>query len=65
MDEEIVTFEDIEIEKDKFYRYKSPIFLEDVDIENIVIFKKRSPNEKNNKYFLVTCMMIIKLNHHI
>ena len=46
MDEEIVTFEDIEIEKDKFYRYKSPIFLEDVDIENIVIFKKRSSNEK-------------------
>ena len=65
MDEEIVTFEDIEIEKDKFYRYKSPIFLEDVDIENIVIFKKRSSNEKSNKYFLVTCMMIIKLNHHI
>ena len=65
MDEEIETFEVMEIEKDKFCRYKSPMFLEDVDIENIVIFKKRSSNEKNNKYFLVTCMMIIKLNHHI
>ena len=65
MDEEIEMFEDMEIEKDKFCRYKSPMFLEDVDIENIVIFKKRSSNEKNNKYFLVTCMMIIKLKHHI
>ena len=27
---EILTFGAIEIEKDKFYRYKSPTFLEDV-----------------------------------
>ena len=26
MDKEILTFGDIEIEKNKFYRYKSPIF---------------------------------------
>ena len=32
MGKQILTFGDIEIEKDKFYRYKSPIFLEDVDI---------------------------------
>ena len=27
MGKEILTFGDIEIEKNKFYRYKSPIFL--------------------------------------
>ena len=33
MGKEILTFGDIEIEKDKFYCYKSNIFLEDVDIK--------------------------------
>ena len=30
MGKEILTFFDIEIEKHKFYNYRSPIFLEDV-----------------------------------
>ena len=33
MNEEITTFGDIEIEKQKSYRYKSPIFLEDVNTD--------------------------------
>ena len=32
MGKEILTFGDIEIDKNKFYLYKSPIFLKDVDI---------------------------------
>ena len=32
MSEEILTFGDIEIEKNKFYRHKTPIFLKDVDL---------------------------------
>ena len=32
MDKENLMFGHIEIEKNKFYRYKSPILLEDVDI---------------------------------
>ena len=31
----ILTFGNIEIEKDKSYCYKNPIFLEDVDIKNV------------------------------
>ena len=31
----IIAFGDVEVEKHKFHHYKSPIFLEDVDIENI------------------------------
>ena len=37
MGKEILTFGDIEIGKDKFYRYKSPIFLEDVDYHNVLV----------------------------
>ena len=36
MGKEILTFGDIEIGKDK-YRYKSPIFLEDVDYHNVLV----------------------------
>ena len=31
---EIISLEEIEVEKHNLYHYKSPIFLEDVDIEN-------------------------------
>ena len=68
LSKEILTFGDIEIEKHKFHCHKSPIFLKDVDIENVLISKKISSGEKNYKYFntlLVTCMMIIKLSQYI
>ena len=35
MGKEILTFGESKTKKDKFYRYKSSIFSEDVDIENI------------------------------
>ena len=37
MGKEILTFSDIEIEKNKLYRYKSPIFLKDVDIKKAFV----------------------------
>ena len=40
-------FDDIEIEKHKFYHYKSPIFLEYVDINKVLVSNKISFNEKN------------------
>ena len=36
----ILTFGDVEIEKNKHYRYKSPIFLKDVDIEKVLVSNK-------------------------
>ena len=47
MGNEILTFGDIEIEKNKFYRHKSPIFLKDVDIEKVLVSNKISFGEKN------------------
>ena len=52
MDKEIITFGDIEIGKHEFYRYKSPIFLEDVDINNILVSNKISSSEKSCEYFI-------------
>ena len=52
MGKEFLTFGDIEIEKNKIFYHKSPIFLKDVDVERILVFKKISPGEKIWKYFL-------------
>ena len=65
MGTEILTFVDIEIEKNKFYRNKTPIFLKDADIEKVLVSNKISFGEKTINTLLVTCIMIIKLNHCI
>ena len=52
MGKEILTFGNTEIEKNKFYRHMTPIFLEDVDIEKVLVSKKISFGEKNYKYFI-------------
>ena len=51
MGKEILTFCNIEIEKNKFYCHKTPIILGDVDIEKVLVSKKISFGEKNYKYF--------------
>ena len=62
MDNEI-TFGDIENEKHKFHCYKNPIFLKDADTDKALAFNKISSSEKTISTLLVTCMMIMKLNH--
>ena len=60
MGKEILTFGDIEVEKNKFYHHKILIFLRDLDIE-----KKLVSGEKTINTLFVTCIMIMKLNHYI
>ena len=50
MGNEILTFGDIEIEKHKFQRCKNSIFLEDVEIDNILVSNNISSSKKNYKY---------------
>ena len=57
MGKEILTFGDIEIEKHKFYYYKTLTFLEDLDIHNVFLLVK-----KNKNILLVIYVMVIKLN---
>ena len=42
MGKEILPFGDFEIENHKLYLYESPIFLEDVDIDNMLVSNKIS-----------------------
>ena len=52
MGKEILTFEDIETEENKFYNHKTPTFLGDVDIEKVLVSSKISFGGKNYKYFI-------------
>ena len=52
MNKEILTFGNIEIEKNKFYRHKTPIFLKDVGIEKVLVSNKISFSEKGHKYLI-------------
>ena len=52
MVKEILTFGDIEIEKNKFCRNKTLIFLKDVDIKKALGSNRISFSEKNYKYFI-------------
>ena len=53
MDARIITFGDIEIEEQNFYRYKSPAVLQDVNTDNILVSNKISSDEKHNYKSLV------------
>ena len=52
MGKQILTFVKSEIEKNKFHRYRTPIFLRDVDIKEALVTNKISFGGKNYKYFI-------------
>ena len=52
MGKEILTSGDVETEKNKFYRNKTPILLKDVDIQKVLVSNKISFSEKNYKCFI-------------
>ena len=52
MGKQILTFVKSEIEKNKFHRYRTPIFLRDVDIKKALVTSKISFGGKNYKYFI-------------
>ena len=53
MGEGILTFGNIEIEINKFYHHKTPIFLGDVYIEKVLVSSKISFGNKSYKYFVI------------
>ena len=52
MGKEILMFDNIEIEKNKFSHYQAPIFVGDANIEKVLVSNKISFGEKNYKYFI-------------
>ena len=65
MGQEILAFGDTEIGKNKFYHHIIAIFMGDVNIKKALASNKIPFGEKNYKYFIVTCIMVIKLNDYI
>ena len=61
MSKEILTFGDIEIEKNIFYRHKSSVPLKNVDIEKVLVSNKISL-VKNNINTMVNCIMIKRIS---
>ena len=60
MGKEVLTFGDIDIEKDKFYCHRSPTFLKNIDIDEVLVPEKISSVEKTISTLSVTSIMIIK-----
>ena len=52
MDKKILTIGNTEIEKNKYYQYKSLLPLRDVDIEKVLVSSKIYFSERNYKYFI-------------
>ena len=48
----MLTLDDIEIEKNKFYCHKTPILLRDVDIEIVLVSNKIPFDKRTYKYFI-------------
>ena len=53
----------MKLKKNKFYRNKTPIFLKDVGIKEVSVSNKMVNKTVNT--LLVTCIILIKLNHYI
>ena len=51
MGKEVLTFGDIEIEKNKFYHYKTSVHLRDVDFDKVLVSNKIFFSEKSYKYY--------------
>ena len=51
---EILTFANIEIEKNWFYHHKTPLFCGDLDIEKVLVSNKIFFGEKTIRSLLVT-----------
>ena len=62
MGRKVLTFGGMEFKK-YFTAIKKPIFVEDIDIEKVLVSNKISSSQKNVNTLSVTCIMIIKLNN--
>ena len=52
MDTKIIKFDDTEIEEFEFHQHKSPILINDIDIDKIVVSDKLPFGKQDFKYFI-------------
>ena len=61
MDENIIMFDDIEIEKYKFHKYKSLILIDNIDINKILVLSNKVLGKRCSN-ILLTKKMLSKLD---
>ena len=70
----IFNFDDIEVKKSKFNKFKYPVDINEVDNDKIIISYKVSAGEKGFKYFIgykddekvrPLCIMLSKLSGYV
>ena len=52
MDKRIIKFDETEIEKYQFHQYKSPVPVNDIDTNKIVVYNKIPFDKQDFKYFI-------------
>ena len=52
MDKKIIKFDDAEIEEFEFHQHKSPISINDINIDKIVVSDKLPFGKQDFKYFI-------------
>ena len=52
MDKKIIKFDDTEIEEFEFHQHKSPISINDINIDKIVVSDKLPFGKQDFKYFI-------------
>ena len=52
MDKRIIKFDETEIEKYQFHQYKSPVSVNDIDTNKIVLYNKIPFGKQDFKYFI-------------
>ena len=52
MDKKIIKFPETEVKKNKFYQNKSPILMNDIDINRIVVSNKLPLGKQDFRYFI-------------
>ena len=52
MDKRIIKFDETEIEKYQFHQYKSPVSVNDIDTNKIVVYNKIPFGKQDFKYFI-------------
>ena len=59
-----IIFDDKKINKGNFYKNKKPFIIDDIDVDNVLIFKKE-PYGKKSSFKHLDIMMMMSLDHYV
>ena len=60
-----INFDEKKIRKSTFYKNKKLNNIEDIDVNNIVVSKKKAYGNKNSLKYFIGCNDMILLDHYV